>query len=61
MDTRLSEVQQAVQILQAIHYRFGLDLLVKTPQRLAQRLELGDPFLTEIIEQGKVLYESAGA
>lgn len=61
MDTPLSSVQQAVQILQSIHYRFGLDLLIYTPQRLAQRLELGDPFLTEITNRGKLMYESTGA
>jgi uncharacterized protein len=61
MDTPLSEVQQAIQILQSIHYRFGLDLLVYTPQRLAHRLELGDPFLIEITNRGMVMYESIGA
>jgi uncharacterized protein len=61
MDTPLSGVKQSVQILQSIRYRFGLDLLVYTPQRLAQRLELGDPFLKEITGRGKVMYESPGA
>jgi len=30
--------------------------LVITPQELAQRLEIGDPFYDEIISRGKVLY-----
>ncbi|MCL4505874.1 MAG: nucleotidyltransferase domain-containing protein [Chloroflexi bacterium] len=59
LDTPLKETEQAVKICQAIHYDFGLDLIVRTPGTLTRRLELGDPFLREIIEKGKVLYESA--
>jgi len=61
MDTELSETQQAVEIYQHIQYRFGLDLVVYTPQRLAQRLEWGDSFLHEVVNNGKVLYESPDA
>lgn len=58
METPLREVNQAREIRQFIDPLFGLDLIVITPQRLAQRLEWGDQFLQEIINQGKVLYES---
>ncbi len=61
METPLNETRQAVEILKATSYRFGLDLLVYTPQRLAQRLEWGDPFVQDILAQGKVLYESPGS
>jgi predicted nucleotidyltransferase len=57
MDTPLTETEQAVLILQNIQYHFGLDLLVRTPNNLMRRLELGDPFLHEIITEGKTLYE----
>ncbi len=57
MDTPLREVQQAVAIYQALPHAFGVDLIVHTPARLAQRLELGDAFLHEIVSRGKVLYE----
>ena len=57
MDTPLREVQQAVAIYQALQHPFGLDLIVHTPAHLAQRLELGDAFLQEIVSRGKVLYE----
>jgi len=33
-----------------------LSPLVITPQELARRLEMGDPFYREIVDQGKVLY-----
>ena len=59
MDTSMGEARQGVEILKGITYRFGLDLLVYTPQRLAQRLEWGDPFVREIVTHGKVLYESS--
>lgn len=60
MDTSLSGVQQSIKILQAVQYRFGIDLLVYTPTFLEQRLAIGDPFVNEIINNGKVVYESAG-
>jgi predicted nucleotidyltransferase len=57
LDTPLKETEQAVRICQAIEYHYGLDLIVRTPTALAKRLAMGDPFLSDIIHQGKVLYE----
>jgi uncharacterized protein len=59
MDTQRSELEQAAVICRAIPYRFGLDLVVYTPQHLAQRLDWGDSFLREIMQRGITLYESA--
>lgn len=61
METSLRETEQAVQICQQIEYLFGLDLMVVTPQRLAQRLIQGDSFLREVIETGKTVYEATNA
>lgn len=36
---------------------FSLDILVWTPQEIAQRIPLGDFFLREIITKGRILYE----
>jgi hypothetical protein len=36
-----------------------MDLIVRTPKNLKERVELGDSFLKEIVTQGKVLYESS--
>ena len=58
MQTPLKEVQQAIQICQQIEYRFGLDLIVHTPQKLAERVETGDWFLRDVLAEGKVVYES---
>lgn len=54
-----NEISKASRICQAIEAPFPLDLIVRTPQRLQRRLELGDWFLREIVGQGKVLYDEA--
>jgi predicted nucleotidyltransferase len=56
METPLRNREQAAQIARALDYHFGLDLLVRTPQQLAERLALGDYFLQEVVSKGKVLY-----
>ena len=60
METTLKPVRQEIEICHNIEYHFGLDILVYTPQVLAERLAMGDSFLREAIREGKVLYESAG-
>jgi predicted nucleotidyltransferase len=37
--------------------QFPLDLLVRTSDELNRRMAEGDPFLNEIMQEGKVLYE----
>ena len=60
MQTDQREMQQALAIRQKINPLFGVDLLVYTPDRLEQRLNLADSFLREILDQGLILYESPG-
>lgn len=36
---------------------FPLDLVLRTPEMVERRLALGDFFLQEVMEQGRVLYE----
>ena len=57
MDSSIKENQLSVTIRKAINYHFGLDLIVKTPKSLSSRIEMGDFFLKEILQKGKVLYE----
>lgn len=40
-----------------VHRKFGLDVLVRTPKEMRERLALGDYFICEIVEKGQVLYE----
>ena len=56
MDTPLRNGEQAAQIARALDYHFGMDLLVRRPQQLAERIALGDSFLREITERGTVVY-----
>lgn len=52
---------KATEILLATDPRFPIDLIVRTPKQIKTRIKLGDFFLREITEKGKVLYESAHA
>jgi len=61
METPLKESEQALQIRRSVNVLFGLDLIVYTPENLAQRIAWGDSFLREITMQGLVLYESPDA
>jgi len=51
--------EQSLLIRQAIECPFGLDLIVHTPGVLQRRLKLGDFFLRQVMEEGKVLYEAS--
>jgi len=50
---------KAVEIMNEINPRIPVDLVVRTPEEVRRRLALNDFFLREIVEKGKVLYESA--
>ena len=49
---------QAVEILRRVKARIPLDLVVRSPEDVRQRLEWNDFFLKEVTENGEVLYES---
>ncbi|MGD9101781.1 MAG: nucleotidyltransferase domain-containing protein [Anaerolineae bacterium] len=36
---------------------FPMDIVVRTPQEIQERLESGDYFMREVLERGRVLYE----
>jgi len=50
--------RMATEIRGRVRPRFPLDLIVRTPDQIRERLELGDCFVKEITEKGKALYES---
>lgn len=52
-------VDKAVEMLSRVNPRFGVDLLVRRAEDVERRVGLGDFFLREILEKGRVLYESA--
>lgn len=62
MDTPLRSRQQRLEISRSLSPRpFPLDIVVRTPQEIRERLALGDPFVKEITTQGKVVYERPGS
>jgi predicted nucleotidyltransferase len=42
-----------------IKYRLATDFIVYKPKELEQRLKMGDPFVENILKEGKVLYAAA--
>lgn len=51
-------VQKAITIRQQIQSSFPLDLIARTPEQIQQRLEMGDFFIRDIMQNGCVLYEA---
>jgi len=54
-------VAKAVEMQLKIRASFPLELLVRTPEKVRERLEMGDGFMREILDKGKVLYEAKHA
>ncbi|MEI7645531.1 MAG: nucleotidyltransferase domain-containing protein [Chloroflexales bacterium] len=47
---------QAAAILTRVNPAFPVDVLVRTPGELAERIAQGDFFLREVVERGRELY-----
>lgn len=56
-----SSAQKSAEILNQIEPPFAIDLLVRTPEQIQERLELGDFFIQEITQKGEILYEATYA
>lgn len=41
-----------------IKYKLATDFIVYKPEELKERLQLGDPFVKNILKEGKVLYDA---
>ena len=51
-------VHQSVQIRMRLRPAFPVDLIVRTPRNVRERIKMGDDFMREILQEGKVLYEA---
>jgi len=51
--------RKSIEIRQRIPASFPLDLVVRTPEFIAQRLAWRDCFIEEILAKGKIVYEAA--
>jgi Nucleotidyltransferase domain. len=49
---------QAIHILNRLNVLAPIDLLVRRPEEVEDRLAMGDSFIHEIVEHGKVMYEA---
>jgi len=58
MPLKGSPVDKSVEMRLKLRPRFPLDLLVRTPGKIRERLAMGDDFIADIIKKGKVLYEA---
>lgn len=56
-----SPAHKAYEIDLRLEHRFPMDLLVRTPAFIADRLAMNDCFTREIVERGCVLYDAAYA
>ena len=51
-------VDKSVEIRMKLRPQFPVDILIRTPEKVNQRLKMGDCFMREVLEKGKVLYEA---
>jgi predicted nucleotidyltransferase len=54
-------VAKSVEIRLKVRPPFPVDLIVRTPEKVRERLAMGDSVMREILESGKVLYETRDA
>src|SRR3989339_692722 len=51
-------VDKSVEIRMKLHPKFPVDILIRTPEKVRQRIKMGDCFMREIVKEGKVIYEA---
>ena len=51
-------VDRSVQIRMKLRPGFPVDLVLRTAEKVRERLAMGDDFMRDILEEGKVLYEA---
>lgn len=51
-------VHKSVEMRLKLRPPFPVDLLVRTPETVRERVEIGDCFINDILATGKVLYEA---
>jgi predicted nucleotidyltransferase len=61
LDKNQEDVDLEVEVALSVQHKFPMDILVRSPREVTRRLQLGDPFFRDILEQGVVLYERSSA
>ncbi len=49
---------KSVEIQMKLRPAFPVDLLVRTPEKVRERIAMGDTFMQEVVRQGRILYEA---
>lgn len=55
-DDKKKPYNRIVEVYGLVKKNIAADFIVYTPQEFAERLRLGDPFITSILSEGRVLY-----
>lgn len=53
-----SPIQQAIKVRRELEFVAPMDLLIRTPEQVQERLRINDPFMHDIWHRGKVMYET---
>jgi len=58
MESNESPIKRAARVSKIFRDRkLPMDIIVRTPREIKSRLDVGDFFIKEILERGKILYE----
>ncbi len=60
MDYPGRRLDAAARLYAEVKPALPVDFVLRRPEELRRRVEWGDPFLKDITEKGKVLYERTG-
>lgn len=52
-------IAKSVEVRLKISPPFPVDILVRTPQAVRKRVDMGDNFMRNILKRGKVIYEAS--
>ena len=52
------DVRQAAAIRDRVRAPFPMDLIVRSPQQISRRLAQGDGFVTDVLRNGRLMYEA---
>ncbi len=57
IDSKTSSFDLSIEISSKVPHKIPLDIIVKSPKEIKQRIKSGDFFIKHIMDNGKVLYE----
>jgi predicted nucleotidyltransferase len=56
-----SDIKKASEIRMTLPVTIPIDVIVRSPKKIQERLLMGDFFIREIMEKGKILYAASHA